>query len=305
MARLTWVLAVGGRDDQPVGDLVVGQALADQRDDLALAVGERGQPLGGAAPRSGRLREANSAISRRVTRGDSSASPAGDRPHRPQQVGRLGVLDQEAAGPGAERLEDVLVELEGGQHDHPRCRPGRVGGDPPGRLEPVDARHPDVHQHHVGLQVARTRSTASLRRRRPRRPPRCRARRRAARGTRRAPAPGRRRARPGSRGVRRREARDDPQPAERRRRSRRTSPPQGGRPLAHAPDAVALASSASTSRDAAAVVVDRDDEPAGPVLDGDLGAVGAGVPHHVGDRLLHDPVGRELHARRAAARACR
>jgi hypothetical protein len=30
-----------------------------------------------------------------------------------------------------------------------------VSHDPPGRLEPVQARHPDVHEHQVGTQAAR------------------------------------------------------------------------------------------------------------------------------------------------------
>src|SRR6185437_10103503 len=67
-----------------------------------------------------------------------------------QQVGGLGVLDQEAAGPGTDRLVDVLVGLEGGQDDH--LDPGQVvvGGDAAGGLQAVHPGHPDIHQHHVG-----------------------------------------------------------------------------------------------------------------------------------------------------------
>src|ERR1051325_5410886 len=59
----------------------------------------------------------------------TSASTSRSRSDRLQQVGGLGVLDQEAAGPGADRLIDVLVGLEGGQDDH--LDPGQVvvGGD--------------------------------------------------------------------------------------------------------------------------------------------------------------------------------
>jgi hypothetical protein len=66
-------VGLGGRrgDDEPGGDVVVGQALGDQRDDLALrSVSESSTETPGA----GLLRAANSAISWRVTPGDSSAS---------------------------------------------------------------------------------------------------------------------------------------------------------------------------------------------------------------------------------------
>ena len=45
----------------------------------------------------------------------------------------------------------MLVGVEGGQHDHP----GRVGlgVQRPGRLEAVEHRHPDVHQHDVGAAL--------------------------------------------------------------------------------------------------------------------------------------------------------
>ena len=89
---------------------------------------------------------------------------------------------------------------------------------------------------------------------------------------------------------------DHAQPAERRRLEAHLAA-ERCRPLPHTPDAVALGERVGGTQ-TAAVVVDGDDEPAGPVLDGDLGPVGPGVPHHVGHRLLHHPVGRELHPRR-------
>ena len=63
-------------------------------------------------------RRRDSAISRRVTPGDSRASPRGDDPDGLQQLRGLGVLDQEPARPGPDGLEHVLVELERGQDDH-------------------------------------------------------------------------------------------------------------------------------------------------------------------------------------------
>src|SRR5207248_8165775 len=51
---------------------------------------------------------------------------------------------------GGQRCVHVLVQVERGQHDDPRAVPAPGGGqDPPGRLEPVHLRHPDVHQHDV------------------------------------------------------------------------------------------------------------------------------------------------------------
>ena len=70
--------------------------------------------------------------------GASSASPPGDDVDRGDQLLRRRVLEQEAAGAGPQRLVDVLVEVERGQHQHARRVAGR-GEDPPGRLEPVES----------------------------------------------------------------------------------------------------------------------------------------------------------------------
>src|ERR1700750_2509673 len=94
-----------------------------------------------AAGGGGLARSANSLISRRGTLGDSSASPVATP--RPARLGRLGVLDQEAAGPGAQRLEHVLVQLERGQDDHLHSREPSVAGDLVRGLQPVQAGHPD------------------------------------------------------------------------------------------------------------------------------------------------------------------
>ena len=99
------------------------------------ALGELGvrQPAGqrGAAPRSSRsVSEASAgggvsggpgsvcakrSSSRRVTVGASSASPARHHADRLDELRRLHVLEQEAARSSAQRLEDVLVEVERGQ----------------------------------------------------------------------------------------------------------------------------------------------------------------------------------------------
>ena len=78
----------------------------------------------------------------------------GDHPDRLEQLGWFGVLDQEAASPGAEGLVDVFVGLEGSQDDD--LDPGQVlvGRDAPGGFQAVDAGHPDVHQDDVGALAA-------------------------------------------------------------------------------------------------------------------------------------------------------
>lgn len=81
-------------------------------------------------------------------RGEQGSATDHGADRREQLRGR-GVLEQEAGGPGVQRLEHVLVALEGGQHDHPHLRELGAGDDPPRRLDPVDAGHADVPQHHI------------------------------------------------------------------------------------------------------------------------------------------------------------
>jgi hypothetical protein len=71
-------------------------------------------------------------------------------PDSRDQVGGERVLEQEAAGAGAQPGVHVLVEVEGGQHKHPRWL--LLGADAAGRLDPVEVGHPHVHQHHVRVQ---------------------------------------------------------------------------------------------------------------------------------------------------------
>ena len=68
----------------------------------------------------------------------------GDRAHGVDDLAGRRVLEQEAAGAGAQRLDDVLVEAEGGEDEDALAR------QPPRRLDAVHARHADVHQHDVG-----------------------------------------------------------------------------------------------------------------------------------------------------------
>ena len=53
-------------------------------------------------------------------RGREQRAAVGDDADRGQQLVLGGVLEQEAARAGAQRLVDVLVEVEGGEHEHAR-----------------------------------------------------------------------------------------------------------------------------------------------------------------------------------------
>jgi hypothetical protein len=70
-----------------------------------------------------------------------------------QRVG-ADVFEQEAAGPGPQGVEQVLVVVEGREHQHTGRGVGRRD-DPSGRLEAVEQWHADVHQHHVGSGAGR------------------------------------------------------------------------------------------------------------------------------------------------------
>jgi hypothetical protein len=64
----------------------------------------------------------------------------------------LARLRRNPSAPASQGVVDDLVEVEGGQHQH--ARPSRPGHDLPGGADAVEPGHPDVHDHHVGLQFA-------------------------------------------------------------------------------------------------------------------------------------------------------
>ena len=140
----------GVAHEQLLRDLGVGATAGDGLEHLPLPFGElleQGLAVGGGAGlgTSGELLDETAGD----LRGDERV-PVGHDPHGVEEVDRERVLQQEAAGPGAERLVDVLVEVEGGE-DHDACAGERlVAGDPPRGLEAVHDRHADVHQHDVG-----------------------------------------------------------------------------------------------------------------------------------------------------------
>ena len=75
--------------------------------------------------------------------------PAHDHAQRLQQVGRLGVLQQESARARPQRTEDVLVEPEVGEDHHPHAVQPLVRDDLLGGLDAVDCGHLDVDEHDI------------------------------------------------------------------------------------------------------------------------------------------------------------
>jgi Lysylphosphatidylglycerol synthase TM region len=77
-------------------------------------------------------------------RGGEQSLTALDNVDRLEEALSVGVLEQEAGGAGAQGAEDVLVEVEGRQHEHARRRLDPGGGQPCCDLDPVHAGHADV-----------------------------------------------------------------------------------------------------------------------------------------------------------------
>src|SRR5258708_15577683 len=110
----------------------------------------RGVSRPSAGDGTGRECVANSAMSLRVTPGASRASP----PRMIRTACRIssGVasLSRKPLAPARSAL-NVVVQVERGQHEHPRRELGL--GQHPRRLDPSEHRHPDVHEHHVGPEL--------------------------------------------------------------------------------------------------------------------------------------------------------
>ena len=84
--------------------------------------------------------------------GREQGVPAGDRTDRVDELLGVGVLEQEAARPGPQGVEEVVVAVEGREHDDP----AEVRRDDrPGRLDAVHHRHLHVHEDDVGCELAR------------------------------------------------------------------------------------------------------------------------------------------------------
>ena len=88
-----------------------------------------------------------------MTAGESSASPAATVRIAAISCSGGSSLSTKPLAPARERLVDVLVEVERREDQDPR---GGVGGeDAPGRLEPVELGHADVHQDDGRVEARR------------------------------------------------------------------------------------------------------------------------------------------------------
>src|SRR5689334_3867664 len=98
-------LGSGGAEHHGLGDLVVGQAMGDQGDHLPLPVGEALHP-----GRRDRVRRPGHELADQAAgdRGGQQRVAAHDDPQRLEQLGRLGVLQQEPARARPQCAEDVL-----------------------------------------------------------------------------------------------------------------------------------------------------------------------------------------------------
>ena len=133
-------------DHQPARDIGVAESGGDQLEDLALALGEL-VDLGGGCLRVRAGGELGNQPPR--DRGREQRVAGGDDSDRLQQLVRAGVFEQKGARARAERGVDVLVEVEGGEHEHARLGERRVGAQQPGCFQAVEDGHADVHQHDV------------------------------------------------------------------------------------------------------------------------------------------------------------
>ena len=100
--------------EQRGGDLSVRQAAGHEDEHLSLAFGQFVERARGDTGASGRW--ANSSMSRRVTAGASSASPRRHHANRVHELLGRTILQQEPARAGAQRVIDVLVEVERREH---------------------------------------------------------------------------------------------------------------------------------------------------------------------------------------------
>ena len=136
-------------DAQGGCDLLVPEAARDETQHVELAIGKGVRP----ARLGGRPRQLGDDPGGRRRR--DRRFPASDRLDHRSQLGGLEVLEQIATGTDLDGLEQVVLVLTDGEHDDPRVRLGE--GDATCRLEAAASRHPDIHEHEVGLEPGRER----------------------------------------------------------------------------------------------------------------------------------------------------
>src|SRR6202022_1864902 len=136
----------GFPDLQVFSDLRVGEPTAEERQHLALSIGQRLQVGAAGTHRRALLRKLLDEPLRDRWREQRLATCG--HPYAADQLFRRDVLEEEAARAGRQRVEDVFVKVVGGQ-DHDLAWHAGLGQSP-GCLDAIDARHPHVHQDDIG-----------------------------------------------------------------------------------------------------------------------------------------------------------
>ena len=142
-------------DEKALADLVVAHTTRDERQNLALAIGQAAQ-IGRTG--AGRRARGDERLDQPARDGRLDKRIAGgDDPNRRNDLVRLGIFQQKAARAGRKGVVDVFVQVERRQDKHLHVAERRVRADCARRLDAVRARHADVHEHNVGTQTVRQR----------------------------------------------------------------------------------------------------------------------------------------------------
>jgi signal transduction histidine kinase len=138
-------------DEEPGCDLVCAKVLVEQQQHLDLAGGQLGRDLvrNATAQPTALAHALEQAARNRARQGGLAAGDATQE--RSDPLGRL-ALQQIAGCPGADRGEQVLLRARRGENDH--LAGGCSLADARQRHESVDARHRQVEQDDVGLQLS-------------------------------------------------------------------------------------------------------------------------------------------------------
>ena len=140
------LLTVFGRQEQLLGDHRGPPPVREQGEDLPL-------PLGELRKRFRRRRDGWGGEEVEHAGGDARAEDGltgNDRADGTHDLVLFRPLEQIAPGASLHRGEDGRVVVEHREDQHGSLRD--AGPDPPGRFDPVDPGHPDVHEDHIGTQ---------------------------------------------------------------------------------------------------------------------------------------------------------
>jgi hypothetical protein len=135
--------------DKPSGDLGVRQAFGNQPEYVELPASQLAEYRGNCS--RGPHGAGEAADETPGGEGVDERAPGGDSANRADELRLRRVLEDEPARPALQRPVDVLVVVEGSQHQH-AGGPGRLE-DPPGRFEAVQHRHLDIQQRHTGTKA--------------------------------------------------------------------------------------------------------------------------------------------------------